>query len=352
MREGNRILDELLSEGKRTGKLSSKAVAETLEELDYDFGSVEALCEKLAGGGIEIISDTDAGEDGIGSAQTENTDDSADNDVYLSVYLKEIEAIQPITSEEENELKNRLSAGDQSVRQRIAEAHLPLVVSIARRYVGRGLGLLDLIQEGNIGLSRAVQRFGYINGAGFATYAAWWIRQAISAAVADRTSEIRIPVHMKQAAARIRQAREELLREYGTDPQTEDIARVAGMTEEQVLRIMRLTGIVPPDDSSAEEEKEETEGGSLQEDQENSGADTSGQAFLIERLPQIITTMTPREEKILRVRFGLDDGRIRTPDEAAKELRITKEKIRQIEAKAIRKIRYPSRGKRLRDYLE
>ncbi|MBQ5342321.1 MAG: sigma-70 family RNA polymerase sigma factor, partial [Oscillospiraceae bacterium] len=317
---------------------------------DYDSGSVEAVCETLAGGEVVLITDTDAGEDSVSSVQAQNTDEKEDNSSYLSVYFSEMENIQPMTPEEENELKNRLSAGDQSVRQRIAEAHLPLVVSIARRYAGRGLGLLELIQEGNIGLSRAVQMFGSVKGAGFSAYAAWWIRQAISAAVADRTSEIRVPVHMTQAAARIRHAREMLVRESGAEPGADAVAQAAGMDEEQVLRVMKMTGMIPPHISSTEEVPDDS--AEMPQEYEDNAAEASDQAFLIERLPQIIASMTPREEKILRVRFGLDDGRVRTPDEAAKELRVTKERIRQIEAKAMRKIRYPSRGKRLRDYLD
>ena len=270
----------------------------------------------------------------------------------VKVYLKEIGRVQLLTPDEEVELAKRMAEGDQSARQRLAESNLRLVVSIAKRYVGRGMHFLDLIQEGNLGLIKAVEKFDYTKGFKFSTYATWWIRQAITRAIADQARTIRIPVHMVETINKVKKVSAQLLHENGHEATVEEIAAAMDITEDKVRDILRVAQEPVSLETPIGEEEDSHLGDFIQDEDAQVPAEAAYQSLLREQLVEVLSTLTPREEKVLRLRFGLEDGRPRTLEEVGKEFAVTRERIRQIEAKALRKLRHPSRSKRLRDFLD
>ena len=337
------VLKELLESGKQKGRLTTKEISDALEELDYDVEQVDKLYDTFEAYNIEIVED-DGGES-IAPASNEELESvlSADGisiDDPVKVYLKEIGRVPLLSAEEEVELAIRMSEGDVAAKKRLSEANLRLVVSIAKRYVGRGMQFLDLIQEGNLGLIKAVEKFDHTKGFKFSTYATWWIRQAITRAIADQARTIRIPVHMVETINKVKKVNSQLLHENGHEPTNEQIAEKLEMPVEKVREIMRV---------AQEPVSLETPIG---EEEDSHLGDVASHTMLKEQLAEVLSTLTPREEKVLRLRFGLEDGRSRTLEEVGKEFNVTRERIRQIEAKALRKLRHPSRSKKLKDFLE
>jgi RNA polymerase primary sigma factor len=270
----------------------------------------------------------------------------------VKMYLKEIGRVPLLTAEQEVDIAKRMGEGDQQAKRELTEANLRLVVSIAKRYVGRGMLFLDLIQEGNLGLIKAVEKFDYTKGYKFSTYATWWIRQAITRAIADQARTIRIPVHMVETINKLIRVTRQLLQEYGRDPQPEEIAAEMGVTEEKVREIMKIAQEPVSLETPIGEEEDSHLGDFIPDDEAPAPEKSAAFTLLKEQLMEVLDTLTPREEKVLRLRFGLDDGRARTLEEVGKEFNVTRERIRQIEAKALRKLRHPSRSKKLRDFLE
>ena len=270
----------------------------------------------------------------------------------VRMYLKEIGKIPLLSLEEEIELAKRMELGDEAAKKRLAEANLRLVVSIAKRYVGRGMQFLDLIQEGNLGLIKAVEKFDYTKGYKFSTYATWWIRQAITRAIADQARTIRIPVHMVETINRLIRTSRQLLQELGREPQPEEIAEKMELPVERVREIMKISQEPVSLETPIGEEEDSHLGDFIQDDHVTIPADAAAYTLLHEQLMEVLETLTEREQKVLRLRFGLDDGHPRTLEEVGREFNVTRERIRQIEAKALRKLRHPSRSKKLRDYLD
>lgn len=270
----------------------------------------------------------------------------------VRMYLKEIGKVPLLTAEEEIDLAKKLEMGDIEAKKRLAEANLRLVVSIAKRYVGRGMQFLDLIQEGNLGLIKAVEKFDYRKGFKFSTYATWWIRQAITRAIADQARTIRIPVHMVETINKLIRVSRQLLQELGREPHPEEIAAEMGMTEERVREILKISQEPVSLETPIGEEEDSHLGDFIQDENVPVPADAAAFTLLREQLVEVLGTLTEREQKVLRLRFGLDDGRARTLEEVGKEFNVTRERIRQIEAKALRKLRHPSRSRKLKDYLD
>ena len=352
---------ELMEQGKQKGKLTTKEITDALEELDFDVEQMDKLYESLESLNIEIIEDFDPEQDldlDLDDVLEDVEDDSfftADGiniDDPVKVYLKEIGRVPLLTNEEEQELSERMAAGDISARKRLSEANLRLVVSIAKRYVGRGMQFLDLIQEGNLGLIKAVEKFDHTKGFKFSTYATWWIRQAITRAIADQARTIRIPVHMVETINKVKKVSSQLLHQNGHEPSAEEIAKELDMSVDKVREILRVSQEPVSLETPIGEEEDSHLGDFIQDDEAPSPADAASHTLLKEQLGNVLSTLTPREEKVLRLRFGLEDGRSRTLEEVGKEFNVTRERIRQIEAKALRKLRHPSRSKRLKDFLD
>ena len=294
--------------------------------------------------------------DGEDDLDMENLDLSIPEGVNLEdpvrMYLKEIGKVPLLSQEEEIELARRMEAGDESARERLAEANLRLVVSIAKRYVGRGMQFLDLIQEGNLGLIKAVEKYDYSKGFKFSTYATWWIRQAITRSIADQARTIRIPVHMVETINRLIRTSRQLLQEMGREPSAEEVAARMDMPVDRVRDIMKISQDPVSLETPIGEEEDSHLGDFIQDEHVQVPADAATYTLLHEQLMEVLDTLTDREQKVLRLRFGLDDGRPRTLEEVGKEFNVTRERIRQIEAKALRKLRHPSRSKKLKDYLD
>ncbi len=352
---------ELMEQGKQKGKLTTKEITDALEELDFDVEQMDKLYESLESLNIEIIEDFDPEQDldlDLDDVLEDVEDDSyftADGiniDDPVKVYLKEIGRVPLLSNEEEQELSERMAAGDISARKRLSEANLRLVVSIAKRYVGRGMQFLDLIQEGNLGLIKAVEKFDHTKGFKFSTYATWWIRQAITRAIADQARTIRIPVHMVETINKVKKVSSQLLHQNGHEPSAEEIAKELDMSVDKVREILRVSQEPVSLETPIGEEEDSHLGDFIQDDEAPSPADAASHTLLKEQLGNVLSTLTPREEKVLRLRFGLEDGRSRTLEEVGKEFNVTRERIRQIEAKALRKLRHPSRSKRLKDFLD
>jgi RNA polymerase primary sigma factor len=336
------------------------------EELTPD--QIDDIYEVLTEKGIEVVSDaSEAGDDRqqvkAASVKAVVTGEAAPEeelaipegvalDDPVRMYLKEIGRVPLLTPEEEVQLAKRVEAGDDEAKRRLAEANLRLVVSIAKRYVGRGMLFLDLIQEGNLGLIKAVEKFDYRKGYKFSTYATWWIRQAITRAIADQARTIRIPVHMVETINKLIRVSRQLLQELGREPAAEEIAREMDMSEERVREIMKIAQEPVSLETPIGEEEDSHLGDFIPDEDAPAPADAASFMLLKEQLEEVLETLTPREEKVLRLRFGLDDGRARTLEEVGKVFDVTRERIRQIEAKALRKLRHPSRSKKLKDYLE
>ncbi|MEE1012891.1 MAG: RNA polymerase sigma factor RpoD [Clostridia bacterium] len=353
-------LQQLLEEGKKKGLLGYKEISDKLEELELDPGQIDKIYEYLEKQGIEIVGNMDEEleiiEEDMNITQEELDDMSVPDGVSIDdpvrMYLKEIGKVDLLTGAEETELARRMAEGDREARRKLAEANLRLVVSIAKRYVGRGMLFLDLIQEGNLGLIKAVEKFDYTKGYKFSTYATWWIRQAITRAIADQARTIRIPVHMVETINKLVRVSRQLVQELGRDPLPEEIARELNMPVDKVGEIMKIAQEPVSLETPIGEEEDSHLGDFIQDDDAPAPSDAATFTLLKEQLVEVLGSLTPREEKVLRLRFGLDDGRARTLEEVGKEFNVTRERIRQIEAKALRKLRHPSRSRKLKDYLE
>ncbi len=363
-------LDELYEYGKSKGVLTYKEIMDRLMELEMDPDQLDKVLETLEAYGISVVSEEDeipsADEDNVSDLQDDSGDKdlSADDQLDLSVpegiaiddpvrmYLKEIGKVPLLTAEQEIDLAKRLEEGDENAKQQLAEANLRLVVSIAKRYVGRGMLFLDLIQEGNLGLIKAVEKFDYRKGFKFSTYATWWIRQAITRAIADQARTIRIPVHMVETINKLIRVSRQLLQENGREPTPDEIAREMNISEAKVREIIKIAQEPVSLETPIGEEEDSHLGDFIQDEDAPAPAEAASFALMKEQLMDVLDTLTPREEKVLRLRFGLDDGHQRTLEEVGKEFNVTRERIRQIEAKALRKLRHPSRSKKLRDYLD
>ncbi len=351
----------LVEKGKTVGKLTTQEIDTAIIELDIEMDELDKLYEIIEQNNIEIIDDlgdmareaitsetdlakTDDG--GLGENKTLAMDDP------VRVYLKEIGRVALLTTEEEQVLAMRIAENDPDAKKRLAEANLRLVVSIAKRYVGRGMAFLDLIQEGNLGLIKAVDKFDYTKGFKFSTYATWWIRQAITRAIADQARTIRIPVHMVETINKVKKTSTQLLHKNGHDPSAEEIADELGMSPDKVREILRLSQEPVSLETPIGEEEDSHLGDFIPDDDALSPADAASISLLKEQLTEVLKTLTPRESKVLSLRFGLEDGHPRTLEEVGSQFGVTRERIRQIEAKALRKLRHPSRSKKLRDFLD
>ena len=363
------ILNELMEKAKKAGKISTKEIA-ALEEKGVDADSIAKFYDALEANKIDIdISDDDAATilDDIDMPEIEElneieevteeemsdvkVDDSYSTDDPVRMFLKEIGKVPLLTAEEEVELAIRMSQGDEEAKRRMTEANLRLVVSIAKRHVGRGMLFLDLIQEGNLGLIKAVEKFDYTKGYKFSTYATWWIRQAITRAIADQARTIRIPVHMVETINKVIRVSRQLLQELGHDPSAEEIAAEMGMPVEKVREILKIAQEPVSLETPIGEEEDSHLGDFIPDEDASEPSEAASFSLLKEQLMEVLDTLTPREKKVLELRFGIVDGRTRTLEEVGKEFNVTRERIRQIEAKALRKLRHPSRSKKLRDCL-
>jgi len=351
---------ELIEKGKKRGILTYSEIMDTLQGVELTPEQIDDIYEKLASMGIEVVPevpDLEPMDDAV-------IEPSAEEDVDLSIpegiaiddpvrmYLKEIGRIPLLTPEEEIELAKRIEQGDEEAKRRLAEANLRLVVSIAKRYVGRGMLFLDLIQEGNLGLIKAVEKFDYRKGYKFSTYATWWIRQAITRAIADQARTIRIPVHMVETINKLIRVSRQLLQELGREPTPEEIAKEMGISEEKVREIMKIAQEPVSLETPIGEEEDSHLGDFIEDQDARAPAEEASYTLLREQLEEVLKTLTDREQKVLRLRFGLDDGRARTLEEVGQKFGVTRERIRQIEAKTLRKLRHPSRSKKLKDYLD
>lgn len=348
------ILENLTEIAKNNDNhVSMREINEQIELYELEPEDSEALLEELNERNIEI-SEEDAD---IKDLEEDDKDKSAIYDIIgvddpVRMYLKEIGKVDLLTAEGEKELAQRMQEGDIEARDHLCEANLRLVVSIAKRYVGRGMSFLDLIQEGNLGLLKAVEKFDYTKGFKFSTYATWWIRQAITRAIADQARTIRIPVHMVETINKLVRAQRTLLQELGREPEVEELAKVLEIKEDKVREIMKISQEPVSLEKPIGEEEDSHLGDFIPDDDAPSPEHQTAFSLLKEQLGEVLSTLTPREEKVLRLRFGLDDGRTRTLEEVGKEFDVTRERIRQIEAKALRKLRHPNRSKHLRGYMD
>ncbi len=362
-------LSNLIEKGKKAGKLTLKEIADVIdglnlsqEQMDRFYDTLEELNIETVGEDLPPIDDDEllpaldeleeideVTEEEI--AEADSMVDSYSTDDPVRMYLKEIGKVSLLTQEEEIELAVRMSQGDEEAKRRMAEANLRLVVSIAKRYVGRGMLFLDLIQEGNLGLIKAVEKFDYTKGYKFSTYATWWIRQAITRAIADQARTIRIPVHMVETINKVIRVSRQLLQELGHNPSAEEIAAEMNIPVEKVRDILKIAQEPVSLETPIGEEEDSHLGDFIPDEDASEPSEAASFSLLKEQLMSVLATLTPREEKVLRLRFGIEDGRTRTLEEVGKEFNVTRERIRQIEAKALRKLRHPSRSKKLRDFL-
>ncbi len=366
-------LNDLLEKGKKNGKLSTRELS-CLEELGVDAEAISKFYDTLEASGVDIDI---AGEDAVPSlddidvpelAELEEIEEVTEEEIVeteaeiiadsnystddpVRMYLKEIGKVPLLTADEEVELATKMSEGDEEAKRRMAEANLRLVVSIAKRYVGRGMLFLDLIQEGNLGLIKAVEKFDYTKGYKFSTYATWWIRQAITRAIADQARTIRIPVHMVETINKVIRVSRQLLQELGHDPSAEEIAKEMGMPVEKVRDILKIAQEPVSLETPIGEEEDSHLGDFIPDEDASEPSEAASFSLLKEQLMEVLDTLTPREKKVLELRFGIVDGRTRTLEEVGKEFNVTRERIRQIEAKALRKLRHPSRSRKLKDFL-
>ena len=355
------IVKKLIEKGKKKGSLTYKEVMDELYEIDLGPEQIEKVYEVLESMEIDIVGDMheitpDIGPESDIEPEIEELDVSVPEGISIDdpvrMYLKEIGKVPLLSSVEEIELAKRNEAGDLAAKKKLAEANLRLVVSIAKRYVGRGMLFLDLIQEGNLGLIKAVEKYDYRKGFKFSTYATWWIRQAITRAIADQARTIRIPVHMVETINKLIRVSRQLLQELGREPQPDEVAEKMEMPVAKVREIMKIAQEPVSLETPIGEEEDSHLGDFIPDDDALAPAEAAAFTMLKEQLINVLDTLTPREEKVLRLRFGLDDGRARTLEEVGKEFNVTRERIRQIEAKALRKLRHPSRSKKLKDYLD
>ena len=351
----NNAVNQLIETGKKKGVLSYKEINDALADVEIDVNDLESIYEKLDNAGVEIVENFDAELEDI-QANEEEIDLSIPEGVGLDdpvrMYLKEIGKVPLLSAQEEIELAERMHSGDEKAKKRRAEAYLRLVVSIAKRYVGRGMLFLDLIQEGNLGLIKAVEKFDYTKGYKFSTYATWWIRQAITRSIADQARTIRIPVHMVETINKLIRVSRQLLQQLGREPRVDEIAKEMNMNEDRVREIMKIAQEPVSLETPIGEEEDSILGDFIPDSDAPAPADMAAYMLLKEQLMEVLDTLTDREAKVLKLRFGLEDGRARTLEEVGKEFDVTRERIRQIEAKALRKLRHPSRSRKLRDFLE
>lgn len=359
------VKEQLVELGKKRGSLTLEKIAAKIGGFELDSDQMDEFYEYLGEHGIEINTDgeeDDEDDDDPKGKELEKEEEFDLNDLSVPpgvkindpvrMYLKEIGRVDLLSAEEEIELATKIEEGDEEAKRRLAEANLRLVVSIAKRYVGRGMLFLDLIQEGNMGLIKAVEKFDYRKGFKFSTYATWWIRQAITRAIADQARTIRIPVHMVETINKLIRVQRQLLQDLGREPTPEEIAEDMDLTPEKVREILKIAQEPVSLETPIGEEDDSHLGDFIEDHEATSPAEHAAYELLKEQLEDVLDTLTDREENVLRLRFGLDDGRTRTLEEVGKVFGVTRERIRQIEAKALRKLRHPSRSKRLKDFLE
>ncbi len=367
------LMRELIEKGKSSkNKLTYTTIADVLESADLDKNQMDEVYDTLMSKGIEVVSEEEP--DDFDMILSEDSDFTEDPDAIIEeanemdleaslpkgvtvddpvrMYLKEIGKVPLLSAEEEKDLAERMANGDEEAKKRLCEANLRLVVSIAKRYVGRGMLFLDLIQEGNLGLIKAVDKFDYTKGYKFSTYATWWIRQAITRSIADQARTIRIPVHMVETINKLIRVSRQLLQTYGREPTPEEIAVEMGLSVEKVREIQKIAQEPVSLETPIGEEEDSHLGDFIPDEDVPAPAEAAAFSMLKEQLIEVLDTLTEREQKVLKLRFGLEDGRARTLEEVGKEFEVTRERIRQIEAKALRKLRHPSRSKKLKDYLE
>ncbi len=361
--EKKNVFNKLIEKGKIQGKLTTQEIDGVILEMDVDLEELDRLYELIESNSIEIVDDLN---DAVLGALNYDSDiaktvdsetDRADagamqTDDPVKVYLKEIGKVPLLTAEEEIELAMRIAENEPNAKKRLEEANLRLVVSIAKRYGGRGMQFLDLIQEGNLGLIKAVEKFDYTKGFKFSTYATWWIRQAITRAIADQARTIRIPVHMVETINKVKKTNSVLLHKNGREPTAEEIAKELGMSVEKVREILRVAQEPVSLETPIGEEEDSHLGDFIPDEDALAPADAASQLLLKEALSSVLKTLTPREAKVITLRFGLDDGHPKTLEEVGAEFNVTRERIRQIEAKALRKLRHPQRSKKLKDFLD
>ncbi len=370
-------IEELLKKGKEKGKLTFDEINAAFEDVSLEPEDLEKFYEDAENSGIDIVGNLSENDDGLTDLtdldldEFENIDieeveadvptdeemdlsylDGISIDDPVKMYLKDIGKVPLLSANEEIELAKRIEQGDAEAKRILNEANLRLVVSIAKRYVGRGMLFLDLIQEGNLGLLKAVEKFDYRKGYKFSTYATWWIRQAITRAIADQARTIRIPVHMVETINKLIRVSRQLLQELGKEPTPEQIAKEMGLSVEKVREIMKISQEPVSLETPIGEEEDSHLGDFIPDDDAPAPSDKAASTLLREQLFEILQTLTPREQKVLKLRFGLEDGRTRTLEEVGKEFNVTRERIRQIEAKALRKLRHPSRSRKLKDYID
>ena len=353
-------IESLMEQGKTNGKLTTKEITDALEELDFDVDQLNTFYDNCDNLNIEIVEDFSLDNDlkvGLDAGITDDLEMALSTegiaiDDPVKIYLKEIGRVPLLSPEEEIELAQRMATGDPYARKRLSEANLRLVVSIAKKYVGRGMQFLDLIQEGNLGLIKAVEKFDYTKGFKFSTYATWWIRQAITRAIADQARTIRIPVHMVETITKVKKVSSQLLHENGHDPTPEEIAEKLEMPVEKVREIMRIAQDPVSLETPIGEEEDSHLGDFIPDDDAPAPAEAASHTLLREQLNEVLNTLTEREAKVLKLRFGLEDGKSRTLEEVGQRFEVTRERIRQIEAKALRKLRHPSRSKKVKDFLD
>lgn len=361
-KKGIEVVKGLIDRGKKKGMLTYKEIMDTLENIELSSEQIDEIYQSLEDMGIDIVGDKDD-DILLEKSDTDNTEDESTENVLtvpkgisvddpVRMYLKEIGKVPLLTAEEEIELAKSMEQGDERSKRKLAEANLRLVVSIAKRYVGRGMLFLDLIQEGNMGLIKAVEKFDYRKGYKFSTYATWWIRQAITRAIADQARTIRIPVHMVETINKLIRVSRQLLQELGREPLPEEIAKEMNLDEEKVREIIKIAQEPVSLETPIGEEEDSHLGDFIPDDDAQAPSEAATFTMLKEQLVEVLDTLTQREQKVLRLRFGLDDGRARTLEEVGREFDVTRERIRQIEAKALRKLRHPSRSKKLKDFLE
>ncbi|MDR3295551.1 MAG: RNA polymerase sigma factor RpoD [Clostridiales Family XIII bacterium] len=366
-------VQDLLERAKRKGSVTYTEISDELETLDIDKDQIDDFFDKLFNAGVELVTEVDEPEEFDLLALAEEEEAEADPETApgegevdleatlpkgiavddpVRMYLKEIGTVPLLTADEEVELAMLMEAGDEAAKKRLCEANLRLVVSIAKRYVGRGMLFLDLIQEGNFGLIKAVDKFDWRKGYKFSTYATWWIRQAITRSIADQARTIRIPVHMVETINKLIRISRQLLQSYGREPLPEEIAAEMDISEEKVREILKIAQEPVSLETPIGEEEDSHLGDFIPDEDVLAPADAAAFSMLKEQLIEVLDTLTDREQKVLTLRFGLEDGRARTLEEVGKRFDVTRERIRQIEAKALRKLRHPSRSKKLKDYLE
>ena len=369
--EKKMAVKSLIDKGKKDGSLTYEQIGEALSEMELDKEQIENIYDTFAQLGIDILDENikddtvifnkEFDKDPDIEAEDEEEDVSkldlsipkgVSIDDPVRMYLKEIGKIPLLSAEEEIDLAEKMGYGDEIAKKKLVEANLRLVVSIAKRYVGRGMLFLDLIQEGNLGLIKAVEKFDYKKGFKFSTYATWWIRQAITRAIADQARTIRIPVHMVETINKLIRVHRQLLQEYGRDPKPEELAKEMDMPEEKIREIMKIAQEPVSLETPIGEEEDSHLGDFIPDDDAPAPAEAAAYSLLKEQLEDVLCTLNEREQKVLKLRFGLEDGRARTLEEVGKEFDVTRERIRQIEAKALRKLRHPSRSKKLKDYLD